>query len=78
MPMPPPKASIQLPRDRHFQYEIGQIVRALQENGEQSAEDLSDFVGAGHWELGTFECALRAAVRNGLITRTADGTLTAT
>jgi len=36
MPMPPPRASSQRPRDRHIFHEMGQIVRALEVNGPQT------------------------------------------
>jgi hypothetical protein len=77
MPMPPPKASTEVPRDRHFHYEISQIVRALHVNGKLSSEELCRFVGADHWESGVFDCALRHAERDGLVNCGADGSLAA-
>ncbi len=41
MPMPPPKASTESPRDRQVFHEVGQIVRALEALGPQRLEDLS-------------------------------------
>ena len=36
MPMPPPKASTEGPRDRQVFHEMGQIVRALEQQGPQT------------------------------------------
>lgn len=71
--MPPPKASTEVRRDRHFRYEIARIVRALQVNGKLSSEELCRFVGADYWESGVFDCALRHAASNGLVSCEADG-----
>ena len=40
MPMPPPKASTEGPRDRQVFHEMGQIVRALEEQGPQTLDEL--------------------------------------
>lgn len=50
MPMPPPKATTEGPRDRQVFHEMGQIVRAPEEQGPQSVEELSRLVGATYWE----------------------------
>jgi hypothetical protein len=78
MPMPPPKASTEGPRDRHVHYEIGQIVRALQSQGPQRPDDLSTTVGADYWESGRFDKAVALAVSDGLLTRQGDGRLATT
>jgi len=78
MPMPPPKASTEGPRDRHVHYEIGQIVRALQSQGPQRPEDLAAKVGAEFWEPGRFDKAVALAVSDGLVTRQGDGRLATT
>jgi hypothetical protein len=69
MPMPPPKASTEGPRDRQVFHEIGQIVRALEEQGPQSVDELSRLVGAPYWEAGRFDRALAFAVADGLVVR---------
>jgi hypothetical protein len=74
-PMPPPKASTEGPRDRHVNYEIGQLVRALRAQGPQRPEDLGRLVGDEYWEDGRFDKALALAVSDGLITRTGEGKL---
>jgi hypothetical protein len=78
MPMPPPKASTEGPRDRHVHYEIGQIVRALQSLGPQQPDDLASAVGAEYWESGRFDKAVALAVSDGLLTRQGDGRLATT
>lgn len=77
MPMPPPKASTEGPRDRQVFHEMGQIVRALEAEGPHTPESLADIVGARFWESGRFDSALAFALADGLVVRTADGTLTA-
>jgi hypothetical protein len=77
MPMPPPKPSTEGPRDRQVFHEMGQLVRALEANGPQRPEDLARLVGADYWEQGRFDRALSLAVSDGLIVRTADGSLVA-
>jgi hypothetical protein len=72
MPMPPPKASTEGPRDRQVFHEMGQIVRALEQQGPQPADDLERLVGASYWEGERFHRALAFAVADGLVTRTAD------
>jgi hypothetical protein len=72
-PMPPPKASTEGPRDRHVTYEIGQLVRALQDRGPQTPQDLGRLVGDEFWEPHRFDRALALAVSDGLITRQGDG-----
>lgn len=76
MPMPPPRASTEAPRDRQVFHEMGQIVRALEVKGPQTPEHLSDLVGAAFWEGGRFERALAFALADGLVYRTAEGFLT--
>jgi hypothetical protein len=75
MPMPPPKASTEGPRDRQVFHEMGQLVRALEVNGPQRPDDLSRLVGADYWEHSRFDRALALAVSDGLIQRTSDGML---
>ena len=75
MPMPPPKASTEGPRDRQVFHEMGQIVRALEDRGPQQPDDLARLVGADYWEKARFDRALGLAVSDGLVHRTADGTL---
>jgi hypothetical protein len=77
MPMPPPKPSTEGRRDRQVFHEMGQLVRALEANGPQQPEQLAHLVGADYWEKGRFERALSLAVSDGLIVRTADGSLVA-
>ena len=66
MPMPPPKASTESPRDRQVFHEMGQIVRAPEERGPLRQEDLADLIGARYWEAGRFERAMAFAVADGL------------
>jgi hypothetical protein len=72
MPMPPPKATTESPRDRQVFHEMGQIVRALEDQGPQYAEDLRRIVGAPYWEAGRFDRALSFAVADGLVVRGPD------
>jgi hypothetical protein len=67
MPMPPPKASTESPRDRQVFHEMGQIVRALEAQGPQRLDDLARLVGAPFWESGRFERALAFAAADGLV-----------
>ena len=76
MPMPPPKASTEGRRDRQVFHEMGQIVRALEEEGPQTPERLAEIVGARFWEKSRFDRALALAASDGLVVRTAEGTLT--
>jgi hypothetical protein len=76
-PMPPPKPSTEGPRDRHVNYEIGQILRAVKAQGPQQPTDLAALVGSDYWEPGRFDKALALAVSDGLLTRQGDGSLTA-
>ena len=78
MPMPPPNPSTEGRRDRHVFHEMGQIVRALETNGSQQPDELSRLVGADYWEKGRFDRALALAVSDGLVVKTADGSLAAT
>jgi hypothetical protein len=73
--MPPPKASTESPRDRQVFHEMGQIVRALEQQGAQRPEDLFRLVGAAYWEGGRFDRALAFAVADGLVVQDADGLL---
>ena len=77
MPMPPPKASTEGPRDRQAFHEMGQLVRALEATGPQTHEDLARTVGAEYWESGRFERALAYAVSDGLVFVTGEGTVSA-
>ncbi len=77
MPMPPPRASVEGIRDRHVFHEMGQIVRALEATGPQTADDLAWTVGAYYWEYGRFDRALAFAVSDGLVFMTAEGTVSA-
>jgi hypothetical protein len=76
MPMPPPKATTESPRDRQVFHEMGQIVRALEDLGPQTPDDLRQHVGATYWERDRFDRALSFAVADGVVVRTAEGTLT--
>ena len=75
MPMPPPKPSTEGHRDRHVAHEIGQLTRALAVNGPQQPGALAALVGAEYWEPGRFERALAFAVTDGVVFRSADGTV---
>ena len=77
MPMPPPKASTEGPRDRQVFHEMGQIVRALETNGPQQPGELARLVGADYWEQPRFDRALALAVSDGLVVRNADGAVSA-
>ena len=77
MPMPPPKPSTEGRRDRQVFHEMGQLVRALERNDAQQPEELARLVGADYWDQGRFERALSLALSDGLIVRTADGSLVA-
>jgi hypothetical protein len=75
MPMPPPKASTEGRRDRQVFHEMGQLVRAVEEKGPLSVEDLRVVVGAPYWEKDRFERALAFAVADGLVVRGPGGIL---
>jgi hypothetical protein len=77
MPMPPPKASTEGPRDRQVFHEMGQLVRALEQRGPQTSEDLQQLVGATFWEGGRFDRALAFAVADGLVVVGPDDRLSA-
>ncbi len=77
MPMPPPKATTESPRDRQVFHEMGQIVRALEQQGPQPVDELSRLVGAPYWEAGRFDRAVTSAVADGLVVQNADGLLQA-
>ena len=77
MPMPPPKATTESPRDRQVFHEMGQLVRAVEHQGPQTPEDLAGLVGAPYWEAGRFDRALALAVSDGLLVRGPDGRLAA-
>jgi hypothetical protein len=70
--MPPPKASTESPRDRQVFHEMGQIVRALEQQGAQKLEDLSQLVGASYWEGGRFDRAMAFAAADGLVVQGPD------
>jgi hypothetical protein len=78
VPMPPPKATTEGRRDRQVFHEMGQIVRALEDTGPQTRDDLARILGASYWERDRFDRALALAVADGLVVRTADGTLAVT
>ena len=75
MPMPPPKASTEGPRDRQVFHEMGQIVRALEANGPLPPSRLAEVVGATYWEANRFDRALALAVADGLVYLSDEGTL---
>lgn len=75
MPMPPPKPSTEGRRDRQVFHEMGQIVRALEQDGPMPEERLHEVVGARFWEAQRFDRALAFAVADGLVVRTSEGTL---
>lgn len=77
MPMPPPKATTEGPRDRRVVHEMGQLVRALQEQGPLTVEELHRLVGAPYWEGTRFDRALAFAVTDGLVVRRSDDRLQA-
>jgi hypothetical protein len=77
MPMPPPKASTESHRDRQVFHEMGQIVRALESEGPMDPAELERTIGARYWEAHRFDRALALALADGLVYRTADGTLAA-
>ena len=77
MPMPPPKASTEGPRDRQVFHEMGQIVRALEATGPCRPEELAHHLGASYWEAGRFDRALALAMSDGLVHLTAEGTVSA-
>jgi len=73
MPMPPPKATTEGPRDRQVFHEMGQIARAVESRGPQAVEDLRVLVGGEFWEEDRFDRALALAVGDGLVHRTGEG-----
>jgi hypothetical protein len=77
MPMPPPKASTEGHRDRQVFHEMGQIVRALEQQGPLPVDELRQVVGAAYWEGGRFDRALAFAAADGLVVRGPDERLTA-
>ncbi len=77
MPMPPPKASTEGPRDRQVFHEMGQIVRALESRGPLPVDQLREVVGGEFWEPARFDKALALAHSDGLVHQTAEGTLAA-
>jgi hypothetical protein len=76
--MPPPKPTTEGPRDRQVFHEMGQIVRALEIEGPQAPDRLAEIVGARFWEQDRFERALAIAASDGLVVKTAEGTVSAT
>ncbi|TQL68949.1 hypothetical protein FB381_2850 [Nocardioides albertanoniae] len=74
MPMPPPRPTGR-PHDRQTVHEVGQIVRALKEEGPLTAEELATLVGARFWKGHRFDRALNYAVGDGVVVRDADGRL---
>ena len=77
MPMPPPKATTEGRRDRQVFHEMGQLVRAVEAHGSTHPEQLATLVGATYWEPDRFDRALALSIADGLLVRTADGTLQA-
>ena len=77
MPMPPPKPTTEGPRDRQVFHEMGQIVRALEDNGPQPPDQLRTLVGGAYWEKDRFDRALALAISDGLAYRTSEGTISA-
>jgi hypothetical protein len=75
--MPPPKATTESPRDRQVFHEMGQIVRALEDQGPARPEELERLVGAQYWEHGRFAKAIALAVSDGLVFRGPDQLLQA-
>ncbi|MGA8245807.1 MAG: hypothetical protein WB797_02805 [Nocardioides sp.] len=75
MPMPPPKATTEGPRDRQVLHEMRQIVRALEDRGPVTADELHELVGAAYWEGSRFEKALTLALADGLVVRGSDDRL---
>jgi hypothetical protein len=75
MPMPPPKASTEGPRDRHVFHEMGQIVRAVEANAPVPPDRLHELVGAAYWEKGRFDHALALCLADGMVYLDADRTL---
>lgn len=75
MPMPPPKATSESPRDRQVNHEITQIVRALNAQGPQDVTALRSLVGAEFWDADRFDRALALGVADGLVVRDSDGRL---
>jgi len=57
---------------------MGQIVRALEIEGPQAPDRLAEIVGARFWEQDRFERALAIAASDGLVVKTAEGTVSAT
>jgi hypothetical protein len=67
MPMPPPKATTEGPRDRQVFHEMGQVVRALEQHGPMHQEELATLVGAPYWEAGRFDRVMAFAAADGLV-----------
>ncbi|HEX6249488.1 MAG TPA: hypothetical protein VFZ64_16580 [Nocardioidaceae bacterium] len=75
MPMPPPKPSVEGPRDRAVRHEMDQILRALRVEGPQTPDALESLVGARFWDPGRFDRALTFVLADGLAVRMHDGRL---
>jgi hypothetical protein len=75
MPMPPPRPSTGRRRDWHVFHEMGQLVRAVEENGPVTRAELATLVGARYWEEGRFDRALDQALADGVIVRGVGGVL---
>jgi hypothetical protein len=75
MPMPPPKATTEGPRDRQVFHEMGQLLRALDVVGPCTPEELAGHVGATYWEAGRFDRALAFLLADGLAVRGPNGEL---
>jgi hypothetical protein len=73
MPMPPPKPSTEGRRDQQSTHERDQVVRALQDQGPHSQDNLERLVVARYWDSGRFDRALALAVSDGLALQLDDG-----
>ena len=68
MPMPPPKASTEGPRDRQVFHEMGQIVRALEAQGPQTpGRPRRTWSARRTGRPARFDRALALAVADGLV-----------
>ena len=75
MPMPPPKPTHEGHRDRQVFHEMGQIVRALERQRPPAPRRPGPAPGRGVLGAGRFDKALAFAVTDGLVHRSADGTV---
>jgi hypothetical protein len=77
MSFPSPRTGAERRRDRQAFHEMGQLVRALEDTGPSTRDELGERVGARYWEDGRFDRALDFAVSDGLVSRSLDGRLEA-